>query len=235
MTLPKLCRGMRRFSAPAALMFWSGRERFFCPFLLGLASTAAAFDFKSIRSPPSPARPKNAQVRPQQAGLSRASRFPANYGGTALRASAFSVRRALFALALTAALPGCGGTSGTAQLAAAAPKVQITDIKVGTGISPKPGQICTVNYTGWLYENGVKGAKFDSSYDRKQPFSFVLGEHKVIEGWERGVSTLRVGGKRMLIIPPELAYGSQGQGGKIPPNATLLFEIELLDVKAPVQ
>ena len=108
----------------------------------------------------------------------------------------------------------------------------MTDTKVGTGISPKPGQICVVHYTGWIYENGVKGKKFDSSVDRKKPFSFVLGEHKVIDGWERGVAGMRAGGKRTLIIPPALAYGTAGGGPAIPPNATLIFEVELLDVKA---
>ncbi len=117
--------------------------------------------------------------------------------------------------------------------AAATLGVQITDIKVGTGFTPRPGQTCVVHYTGWIYENGAKGKKFDSSVDRKVPFSFVLGDHKVIEGWERGVSTMKVGGKRSLIIPPALAYGSTGQGNSIPPNSTLLFEVELLDVKAP--
>ena len=154
-----------------------------------------------------------------------------------MRASAFQSAGAIFGLALAAAMAGCtGGTSGTesAQMAASAakPGVQITDTKVGTGISPKPGQIVIVQYTGWLYVNGVKGAKFDSSYDRKQPFSFVLGQHNVIEGWETGVTTMRVGGKRTLIISPELAYGSKGSAA-IPANSTLMFDIELLDVKAP--
>jgi peptidylprolyl isomerase len=156
-----------------------------------------------------------------------------------LRAFAFPRAGALFALAIAAASAGCtGGMSdtGTAQVAANAATpdsgLQITDTKVGTGISPKPGQTCIVHYTGWIYENGVKGKKFDSSVDRKKPFSFVLGEHKVIEGWERGVTTLKVGGKRTLIIPPALAYGSAGQGGTIPANATLIFEVELLEVRA---
>ena len=88
---------------------------------------------------------------------------------------------------------------GAAQVApAAAPALQTTDIKVGTGFTPKPGQTCVVHYTGWLYENRVKGKKLDSSVDRKTPFAFVLGEHKVIEGWERGVSTMKIGGKRTL-------------------------------------
>jgi peptidylprolyl isomerase len=156
-----------------------------------------------------------------------------------LRAFAFPGAGALFALALAAASAGCtSGTSdtGTSQVAAntAAPEssLQITDIKVGTGISPKPGQSCIVHYTGWIYENGAKGRKFDSSVDRKKPFSFVLGEHQVIEGWERGVTTMKVGGKRSLIIPSALAYGQAGQGSSIPPNATLIFEVELLNVKA---
>jgi len=111
--------------------------------------------------------------------------------------------------------------------------LQITDIKVGTGLTPKPGQVCIVHYTGWIYENGAKGKKFDSSVDRKKPFSFVLGEQKVIEGWERGVSTMKAGGKRTLIVPSALGYGAAGNGAAIPPNATLIFEVELLDVKAP--
>jgi peptidylprolyl isomerase len=156
-----------------------------------------------------------------------------------LRTLAFQNAGALLALAIAAASAGCtAGTSdaGTAQVAAnavtPASGLQITDGKVGTGFTPKPGQTCIVHYTGWLYVNGVKGAKFDSSVDRKKPFSFVLGEHKVIEGWERGVSTMKVGGKRTLIIPPALGYGSAGGGAAIPPNATLIFEVELLDVKA---
>ncbi len=154
-----------------------------------------------------------------------------------LRAFAFPGAGALFALAVAAASAGCtGGTSGTdaaATTVTPAAALQITDTKIGTGITPKPGQTCIVHYTGWLYVNGAKGAKFDSSVDRKKPFSFVLGEHNVIEGWEAGVRTMQAGGKRTLIIPPALAYGSKGQGASIPPNATLIFEIELLQVVAP--
>jgi peptidylprolyl isomerase len=155
-----------------------------------------------------------------------------------LRAFAFPSAGTFFALAIAAASAGCSGSlsgAGPTQTAAnaetQAPGVQITDTKVGTGITPRPGQICIVNYTGWIYENGAKGKKFDSSFDRKKPFSFVLGDHKVIEGWERGVSTMKAGGKRTLIIPPALAYGTAG-GSNIPPNATLIFEVELLDVEA---
>ena len=107
----------------------------------------------------------------------------------------------------------------------------MTDTKVGTGASPKTGQVAVVHYTGWLYENGTKGKKFDSSVDRGQPFEFPLGQHRVIAGWDEGVASMKVGGKRTLIIPPALGYGARGAGGVIPPNATLMFDVELLAVK----
>ena len=109
--------------------------------------------------------------------------------------------------------------------------LQIIDSKEGTGASPKPGQTCVMHYTGWLYVDGAKGKKFDSSVDRGQPFEFPIGTGRVIPGWDEGVATMKVGGKRTLIIPPELGYGSRGAAGVIPPNATLIFEVELLDVK----
>jgi peptidylprolyl isomerase len=109
--------------------------------------------------------------------------------------------------------------------------LQIIELKVGTGPSPKPGQTCVMHYTGWLYENGKKGAKFDSSVDRGQPFEFPIGRQQVIAGWDEGVATMKVGGKRTLIIPPALGYGARGAGGVIPPNATLIFDVELLGVK----
>lgn len=147
----------------------------------------------------------------------------------------------LAAILVTTVASGCSNgaptqVAQTAELTTAATTsnsgLQIEDIKVGDGASPKPGQKCVMHYTGWLYENGVKGKKFDSSVDRGEPFEFTLGERQVIEGWERGVATMKVGGKRKLIISPELGYGSTGAGGGlIPPNSTLLFEVELLDVK----
>jgi peptidylprolyl isomerase len=109
--------------------------------------------------------------------------------------------------------------------------LQIIDSTVGTGPSPTPGQTCVMHYTGWLYEDGKKGKKFDSSVDRNQPFEFPIGQRRVIAGWDEGVASMKVGGKRTLIIPPELGYGARGAGGVIPPNATLIFDVELLGVK----
>ncbi len=109
--------------------------------------------------------------------------------------------------------------------------LQVLDTTPGTGASPKTGEICVMHYTGWLYENGQKGKKFDSSVDRGQPFEFPVGVGRVIKGWDEGVSTMKVGGKRTLIIPADLGYGARGAGGVIPPNATLIFEVELLGIK----
>jgi peptidylprolyl isomerase len=105
------------------------------------------------------------------------------------------------------------------------------DLKEGDGATPKNGQTCVMHYTGWLWESGAKGKKFDSSHDRGQPFEFGLGMGRVIKGWDQGVATMKVGGKRLLLIPPQLGYGARGAGGVIPPNATLLFEVDLLGVK----
>jgi len=109
--------------------------------------------------------------------------------------------------------------------------LKYTDTKTGDGATAKAGNKVTVNYTGWLYENGAKGKKFDSSLDRNQPFQFTLGAKQVIAGWDEGVAGMRVGGKRTLIIPPELGYGTRGAGGAIPPNATLIFDVDLLQVQ----
>ena len=108
--------------------------------------------------------------------------------------------------------------------------LQYEDAVVGTGAAAQAGQHVSVHYTGWLYNNGVKGAKFDSSKDRNDPFEFSLGAGMVIKGWDEGVQGMRVGGTRVLVIPPDLGYGARGAGGVIPPNATLMFEVELLDV-----
>ncbi len=113
-------------------------------------------------------------------------------------------------------------------------QLQKTDTKVGTGAEALPGKLAVVHYTGWLYDPTApdkKGRKFDSSLDRNSPFSFPIGGGRVIRGWDEGVAGMRVGGQRTLVIPPDMAYGSRGAGGVIPPDATLLFDIELLDVR----
>ena len=141
---------------------------------------------------------------------------------------------ALIAAALSVALAAAAVTArpAAAQPVSTTPSgLKIIDTKVGTGPSPKPGQTVTVHYTGWLYVNGARGQKFDSSRDHGQPFSFPIGQHQVIAGWDEGVMTMKVGGTRTLIIPPALGYGARGAGGVIPPNATLIFDVELLSVK----
>jgi peptidylprolyl isomerase len=151
---------------------------------------------------------------------------------TFLRSRAFS-----FALAVIVVV--AGGMFASATVHAQTPGkpmttasgLQIIDTKVGAGASPKTGQTCVMHYTGWLYENGAKGKKFDSSVDRGQPFEFPIGTHRVIPGWDEGVASMKVGGKRTLIIPPQLGYGERGAGGVIPPNATLIFDVELLGIK----
>lgn len=107
----------------------------------------------------------------------------------------------------------------------------ILDIREGTGPAPAAGQTARVHYTGWLLEDGKRGRKFDSSVDRGQPFEFPLGQGRVIRGWDEGVATMKVGGLRTLVIPPELGYGARGAGNVIPPNATLVFDVELLGAR----
>ena len=109
--------------------------------------------------------------------------------------------------------------------------LKYTDTKTGEGATAKAGNKVSVHYTGWLSDNGAKGNKFDSSVDRGQPFQFTLGAKQVIAGWDEGVAGMKVGGKRTLNIPPELGYGARGAGGVIPPNATLMFDVELLGVQ----
>jgi len=108
--------------------------------------------------------------------------------------------------------------------------LQYEDTHAGDGAEARAGQHVTVHYTGWLYDGSAKGAKFDSSKDRNDPFQFSLGAGHVIRGWDEGVQGMKVGGTRVLVIPADLGYGARGAGGVIPPNATLMFEVELLDV-----
>jgi peptidylprolyl isomerase len=146
-----------------------------------------------------------------------------------------SLKAAFAALSLMGFVAMSSGDRASAQPAAnpvtTSTGLQIVDIKVGGGASPRQGQFAVVHYTGWLYVNGKKGKKFDSSVDRGQPFEFPVGQGRVIAGWDQGVATMKVGGKRTLIIPPALGYGARGAGGAIPPNATLIFDIELLGLK----
>jgi FKBP-type peptidyl-prolyl cis-trans isomerase len=133
-------------------------------------------------------------------------------------------------LLVTAAAAPAAMTTTAAQ-AEQTGGLKITDVKVGNGPVAAPGQKVTVNYTGWLYVNGAKGAKFDSSFDHGAPFTFPLGAGAVIPGWDKGVAGMKVGGERTLIIPPDMGYGATGTpGGPIPPNATLFFDVQLLKV-----
>ena len=143
------------------------------------------------------------------------------------------------AVAVAVVLAGCSSSGTQAPAAAAkaeaatinyASGLRVADTKVGTGPFPKRGQICVMHYTGWLYQNGQRGAKFDSSVDRGKPFEFPLGAGAVIKGWDEGVAGMKVGGKRTLIIPPDLGYGGNPRTG-IPAYSTLIFEVELLAVK----
>jgi FKBP-type peptidyl-prolyl cis-trans isomerase FkpA len=144
-------------------------------------------------------------------------------------------------LTLLVAAYGCGPKAENAEKTESASMGQsnITELVkqddvAGSGNEAVAGRQVSVHYTGWLYDQAKadhKGQKFDSSRDRNEPFAFRLGGGQVIQGWDQGVAGMKVGGKRTLTIPPQLGYGSQGAGGVIPPNATLLFEVELLDVR----
>ena len=136
---------------------------------------------------------------------------------------------AALALAIIAAVTPLDRSAAAANEVIEMPNgLKYTDTKIGDGAEATAGKKVSVHYTGWLYNSGTKGAKFDSSLDRGQPFQFTLGAHQVIAGWDGGVAGMKVGGKRTLIIPPELGYGARGAGGVIPPNSTLMFDVELL-------
>jgi FKBP-type peptidyl-prolyl cis-trans isomerase FkpA len=126
----------------------------------------------------------------------------------------------------------CGGSTSTGR--SNVTQLIKQDAVLGTGPEASPGQTVTVHYTGWLYEESRsdhKGTKFDSSHERNEPFSFNLGAGEVIPGWDQGVAGMKVGGQRTLTIPPDMGYGARGAGGVIPPNATLVFDVELLGVR----
>ena len=134
----------------------------------------------------------------------------------------------------TAATAQTSASQGQSKLNATPENLQKIDVKQGTGAEAVAGHTVVVHYTGWLYDSSKPdshGAKFDSSRDRGEPFGFVLGAGRVIKGWDDGVAGMKVGGRRTLVIPPQMAYGERGAGGVIPPNATLIFDVELIDVK----
>lgn len=159
---------------------------------------------------------------------------------------ASSSRRALAQIAIAAMIPFALGyvttavsaptsaAEGQSKLNATSENLQKIDFKQGQGAEATPGHTVVVHYTGWLYDPSQPdshGAKFDSSRDRSAPFTFPLGAGRVIKGWDEGVAGMKVGGQRTLVIPPQLGYGARGAGGVIPPNATLIFDVELLDVQ----
>ena len=140
--------------------------------------------------------------------------------------------RAVLALAIIAVLTPLGRSEAATNQVIEMPNgLKYTDTEAGDGVTATAGKKVSVHYTGWLSNNGAKGAKFDSSVDRGQLFQFTLGAHQVIAGWDEGVASMKVGGKRTLIIPAALGYGAQGAGNVIPPNATLMFDVELLGIK----
>jgi FKBP-type peptidyl-prolyl cis-trans isomerase len=140
--------------------------------------------------------------------------------------------RAALALAIIAAGSPLDRPAAAANEVTEMPDgLKYTDTKIGDGAEATSGKKVSVHYTGWLSNNGAKGAKFDSSVDRGKPFEFTLGAHQVIAGWDEGVAGMKVGGERTLIIPPELGYGARGAGGVIPPNAALIFDVQLLGVQ----
>ena len=138
---------------------------------------------------------------------------------------------AALALGTLAALTPAGRLDAANQVIDMPDGLKYTDTKTGDGATAKAGSKVSVHYTGWLFNNGAKGKKFDSSVDRGQPFQFTLGAKQVIAGWDEGVAGMKVGGARTLTIPPELGYGARGAPGAIPPNATLIFDVELLQVQ----
>jgi peptidylprolyl isomerase len=141
--------------------------------------------------------------------------------------AAFGVAVPLVASAAPAAAPAKTKAVANAKIVTTSSGLQYTDEVVGKGPLPKAGQRVRVHYVGTF----PSGKKFDSSRDRNEPFTFTLGAHQVIPGWDEGVATMHVGGRRRLIVPPRLAYGTEGAGGVIPPNATLIFDVELLGIE----
>ena len=150
------------------------------------------------------------------------------------------MKRLIITSLLLAAALACGRSrssdepEGTPMADSGITQLQINDTKVGTGAEARPGRVVRVHYTGWLYDASrpdKRGNKFDSSKDSNSPFEFPLGGGQVSPGWDQGFAGMKVGGTRVLVIPPAMGYGARGAGSDIPPNSTLVFEVELLEVK----
>ena len=140
----------------------------------------------------------------------------------------------VFLAVVLISIVGCSESTTSTSAVSDVAELLMTDVVMGTGAEAVTGKKVSVHYTGWLYDKGAadnKGKKFDSSRDRGQPFEFPLGGGRVIKGWDQGVAGMKVGGQRTLTIPPGLGYGSRGAGGLIPPNATLMFDVELLSIR----
>jgi len=175
-----------------------------------------------LRSRPRPPSPRHASPRARRAG------FAIAIAGLSIGAIASAQQPTpLGAQTAPSTLPS--------KIGAQVMELKKIDVKQGNGAEARAGKAVIVHYTGWLYDPAAPdshGAKFDSSLDRKVPFGFILGAGKVIKGWDEGVAGMKVGGQRTLVIPPSMAYGERGAGGVIPPNATLIFDVELLEVKS---
>jgi FKBP-type peptidyl-prolyl cis-trans isomerase FkpA len=157
----------------------------------------------------------------QRTKMKKSHRLSAPFGG-ALAAASFGILIVLCTL---------GFSAKAADVVTTLTGLKIIDNIQGSGASPKRGQRCVINYIGWLYVNGAKNSKFDSSFDHGRPFEFFIGKGEVIKGWDEGVATMKVGGNRTLIVPPELGYGAHGLPSRVPANAWLIFDIDLVGVK----
>jgi FKBP-type peptidyl-prolyl cis-trans isomerase len=190
------------------------------------------WQFAPLERAPGPAREENRMLKPAYALALAAAVLTAgcNETKTETTSTSSTTTSATITPSTTSAAPG-GGAAGGASEGGKVHKLpsglQYEDLVVGSGKMAEAGMNVSVNYTGWRTD----GFKFDSSYDRGEPIKFQLGNGEMIKGWDEGVKGMRIGGKRKLTIPPDMAYGSEGRGSVIPPNSTLVFEVELVDVR----
>jgi peptidylprolyl isomerase len=190
--------------------------------------------FLAIAVPHSPPSPSWSRRNPAPCVILAASGWHGAAAYYSNRRYGMRMSRLVIAAACLAATPAVTRGQDTidpAKMTTTNTGLRYQDQVAGQGKTPATGQTCVMHYTGWLWENGKKGKKFDSSVDRGEPFEFAIGVGQVIAGWDEGVGTMKVGGKRLLLIPPALGYGARGAGGVIPPNATLIFDVQLLGLK----